>query len=287
MARKLTDIYDALALEKSTQQQLTGLAPAVDSAQQLLGDLDSPSKVARWRLFLWVVATAIWAHEVLWDLFRAEVDAIVASAHIGTARWYVRKALEFQLGYALVNVDGVFQYPTIVPAAQIVKRAAIREAGGLIILKVAKEVSGVVTPLDVAEMTSFTAYVNDIRMAGVMVNIVSDVPDLLHIGFDVYYDPLLLTPNGALITSPSTFPVEDAINAYISSLPFDGTLVLTHLVDAVQAAVGVVNPVLVAAEAHWGAFPLAPINVSYNSHAGHAAIDPAYPLSSTITYIPA
>lgn len=287
MARALTDIYDALALEKNSQQQLAGLAPDIDSSQQLLGDLDTPSKVARWRLMLWVVATCIWVHEELWDIFRAEVDAIVASAHIGTPKWYVAQALKFQFGYALVDVAGVFQYPAVVPAAQIVQRAAIVEAGGLVILKVAKVVSGVVTPLDNTEEDAFAAYIDDIRLAGTMINILTDVPDLLHVVYDVYYDPLVMMPNGALIAAVGTFPVEDAITAFIASLPFNGTLALTSMTDAVQAAAGVVDPVLRTAEAKWGAFAYAPVDVDYESHAGHMAIDPMLPLLSTINYIAA
>lgn len=287
MARRITDIFDAMALEKSQQQQLTGLAPAVDSSQQLLADLDSPSKVARWRLMLWVVATTIWVHERLWEVFRAEVDAIVASAHAGTPRWYVAQALAYQHGYALTEIDGIFSYPVEDPASRIVQRAAIVESAGMCVLKVAKDVSGAIGPLDPSELASFTAYIDDIRFAGTIINIVTDVPDKLRVQYDVYYDPLVLLPNGALISDPGTFPVEDAINAFIAALPFDGRLVLTSMTDAVQQAEGVVNPVLINAEAWWGAFAPAPIVVSYGSHAGHMQIDPLSPLSATIHYIAA
>lgn len=288
MSRKLTDIYDALAMEKSGQQQLAGLAPAIDSAQQLLADLDSPSKVARWRLMLWVVATAIWVHERLWEVFRAEVDVIVANAHAGTPKWYVAMAKKFQLGYALTEVEGIFTYPVDDPAARIVKRAAIVEASGMCILKVAKEENGVIVPLDtITELPPFTAYIDAIRFAGTIINIVTDVPDKLRVQYDIYYDPLVLLPNGALIADPGTFPVRDAITTFISSLPFDGRLVLTAMTDAVQQAAGVVNPVLTDAKAWWGILPPAPIHVSYRSHAGHMAIDPLSPLSATINYIAA
>lgn len=287
MARALRDIYDALALEKSSQQQLAGLAPDVDSSQQLLADLDTPSKVARWRLMLWVVATAIWVHEMLWDIFRAEVDVLVANAPSGTPRWYVNQALAYQEGYALAEVDGVFKYPLIDPEAQIIKRAAIVESAGMCVLKVAREEAGAIVPLLPAQVGPFAAYIDAIKFAGTIINILTDVPDKLKVAYDVYYDPLVMMPNGALITDPGVFPVVDAIQQYISNLPFDGRLVLTAMTDAVQRASGVVNPVLVNAEAWWGGFAPAPIIVSYGSHAGHMAIDPLSPLSSTINYIPA
>lgn len=286
MARTIQEIYDAMALEKSEQSALTGLVPEVDTAQALLQDVTSPSKVARWRLWLWVVATAMWVHEKLWDQHRAEVDAIVAAAHIGTPRWYVQQALAFQYGYELVLVGNVFQYPAIVPEAQIVKRAAIVETGGTAILKVAKLVSGVVTALTSAEVAAFSAYIDDIRLAGTAINILTDDPDLLHVEYTVEYDPNVLTSTGALITDPDVFPVRDAITAFIANLPFNGKLVLNNMTDAVQAATGVVNPTLTTARAKWGALPYAAINVRYSSHAGHMAIDPALPLSATLTYVP-
>lgn len=287
MARTIPQIYDALVAEKAAQVELQDLAPNIDSTQQLLSDLDTPSRVARWRLMLWVVATAMWVHETLWDQFRAQVDAIVAAAHIGTPRWYVQQALAFQYGYALVDINGVFRYPAVVPAAQIVKRAAIVETGGLVILKVAKLDGAVVAPLTTGELTAFSTYIDDIRMAGTMCNIITDVPDLLQVRYVVRYDPLVLTPNGALITDIGVFPVEDAINAFVASLPFNGELVLTYLTDAVQRAAGVVNPILTDAQAKWGGFAYQPIQVGYIAHAGHMAIDPAFPLSVTLVYIPA
>ena len=118
-----------------------------------------------------------------------------------------------------------------------------------------------------------SAYIDVISFAGIIIKIVTYV----HVKL----------PNGGLIADPGTFPVRDAITTFISSLPFDGRLVLTAMTDAVQQAAGVVNPVLTSAEAWWGILPPAPINVSYRSHAGHMAIDPLSPLSATINYISA
>lgn len=50
MARTLTEIYDSMNAEKQNMASLTDLAPAVNDTQTLLTDLNSPSKVAHWRL---------------------------------------------------------------------------------------------------------------------------------------------------------------------------------------------------------------------------------------------
>lgn len=287
MARTLNTIYDAMAREKSEQIELTALQPDVDTAQALLADLTTPSRVARWRFMLWVVAVAIWVHERLWDAFRAEVEALAAGSHIGTLRWYVEKAKAFQYGHALVIENNVPVYAVDDPASRIIARAAGKEQGGYVLLKVAKEVSGALVPLGESERAALDAYIDEIKMAGTIVNILTANPDLLLVSATVYYDPLVMTANGSLILEPAVFPVRDAINAYLANLPFGGEVVLTHLVDAMQAARGVINPVLGSVQAKYGGFAYTPVAVKYEANAGHVIIDPAAPLSTTIVYVPA
>ncbi|HMQ77106.1 MAG TPA: hypothetical protein PKE21_13885 [Flavobacteriales bacterium] len=286
MARSLTAIYDALALEKSTFNELSALQPDIDTSQTLLNDLDSTSQVAKWRLMLWVVAVCVWAHEKLWDVFRAEVEELAKASHVGTPRWYVQKSLEYQHGYALEDINGVFTYSIDDQVARIVKRAAVVEQGGTVLLKVAKEAAGVLQPLDTVERDAFEAYIDEIKMAGTVVNVLTAGPDYLKLLVDVYYDPLVMAPDGSLILNGGVKPVEDAINAHLASLPFNGALVLTALVDSIQAAQGVVNPVLREAQARYGGFPLQAIDVQYVAYAGYMTVDPFFPLATSITYIP-
>lgn len=287
MPRTITAIYDALAHEKSEQVELTALLPDLDNSQQLLADLDTPSRVARWRLMLWVVAVAMWTHEQLWDLFRAEVDKVASESHVGTLRWYVRQAKRFQYGHELVlNDQEVFDYAVDDADARIVARAAGKDQSGMVLLKVAKMVSGELEALSAPEKEAFEAYISQVKMAGTIVNVLTDGPDLLKVVMNVYYDPLVLNPDGTLILDDLRKPAEETINAMIADLPFNGTLRLTSLVDAVQLAEGVVDPVLVEAFAKHGAFPFTLILSEYVANAGHLKIDPANPLSATITYVP-
>lgn len=286
MGRTLNEIYDAIALEKSEQTALSALEPDIDTAQTLLADLTTPSRVARWRLMCWIVAFAIWAHERLWDAFRAEVEQLAAGSHIGTLRWYVEKARAYQHGHELVIVNNVPGYAEADPGSRIVARAAGKEEGGFVLLKLAKESSGDLVPLSAPELDAFRDYIDEIKMAGALVNVMSANADLLRVYAVVYYDPLVMAANGSLILEPTVFPVEDAVNTYLASLPFDGRVVLNELVDAMQAAVGVTNPWLTSAQMKVGLFPYIPIMVHVFTSAGYAKIDPAYPLSSTLTYVP-
>lgn len=287
MARTLTDIYDAIALEKSEQAELEALQPDIDTAQDLLADLTTTSRVARWRLMLWVVAVAIWVHENLWDRFRAEVDDLAQRSAVGTRRWYVEQALAFQFGYDLVEGDdGVFRYEVDDPASRIIRSAAVKDQSGTVLLKVAREVSGELQALSAPQLIAFAAYIAQIKMAGTIINLVSAAPDLIKVQFRVYYDPLVMSQTGTLIAEPSVKPVEVAIRSYLKALPFNGVLRLTDLVDAVQAAQGVEDPVLLSAEAKYGALPYAPIVDQYEANAGHMIVDPLNDLAANITYVP-
>ncbi len=286
MARQIKVIYDALIAEKINQPTLTTLQPAIDDQQTLLSDLATPSKVAVWRLWMWLVATAIFTHETLWDLFKAEVEEIAANAIPGTVRWYQDQALKYQHGDPLLYIDNKFQYAVIDPSKQIIKRAAVVELGSQVRIKVAKLNGFTITPLSTPELSAFDAYINQIKFAGTNTATLSRLPDLLKVAYKVYYDPLLLTATGELISNPGKFPVEEAITGHIANLPFNGNLVLTQLTDAIQKAVGVVNPILQSAEATYGAVPYAPIVETYNPDAGHMIVDPLNPLSGSITYIP-
>lgn len=286
MARTILEIYNEMVAEKQTMTQLAALQPNIDSGQTLLQDLTSQSKVAVWRLLFFCVAVAIWSHEKLWDEHKAWIENRATEMQVGTLPWYVRKAKEFQLGDSLQLIDSDWSYATVDESLQIVKVAAANEAGGIVTLKTAKlDSSSNPAQLTTLELTALQNYFKKVKFAGVNLLVVSRVADKLKTEFKVYYDPLVLDSTGQLISSPGTYPVNDAINGYIKSLPFDGVLSITALTDKIQQATGVINPVHVNSEAQYGSSPYTPIVDYYQANAGYLAIDSAFPLSSTITYI--
>lgn len=288
MARTLTEIYDALIVEKETLEVLSGLAPNPDDSQTFLQDLSSTSKVAIWRLFLWVVAVGLWTTETLFDRHKAEIVALKFTLHVSTAQWWQERALEFQLGYTLTWNGSQFVYSSIDEVAKIIKRAAVVHSPGIVRIKVAKlDGGGLPVPLSGPETVAFTAYAQLIAPAGINTLIISANADLLKVYFTVYYDPLVLDSSGELLSTPGTKPAEDAINNYIRNLPFNGVLNLTALTDAVQSATGVVDPILTSASAKYGLTAYVDIDANYTSYAGHFSIDPLFPLSTTITYVSA
>lgn len=287
MAHSVQYWFDYMNAEKNTFTTLNGLQPAIDDTQTFLDDLDSTSKVARWRLIFWVVATCVYSFEVAVDLAIMIMESLAKKSRFGTIPWYVNEALLFQYGDTLVYVNNEYQYPTINIANQIVKRAAVEENGNTINVKVATLVGGVITPLSLGQKAAVEAYFDKKKPAGSDVVIISDPSDELRLFVKAYFDPQLLDNTGQLISNPGIYPLHDAINNFISNLNvsnFNGRLELCDLVDAMQKAIGITSAYVTSASARYGANPYVPFTERYQSNAGHLVIDNAFPLTSTVTY---
>lgn len=233
MARTITQIQSEIIAAMQADAALSGLT--------------STSATAIWRLWTYIVATAIWAHESLWDSFKVELTETAANLKPHTLRWYRNKALAYQHGATLVDGEDTYDNegldPADIDAQKIIKQAAVTETpDGLLTVKVAKEVGGDLTPLTVGETTAVTSYFNEIKDAGVVLAVRSVNADRLRIEVDVYYDPTILSATGERLDGSSDTPVQDAAKAYLRNLPFDGEFVKARLVDAMQAVEGVNVP---------------------------------------------
>ncbi|MDB9498563.1 hypothetical protein [Nodularia spumigena] len=270
--------------EKQLQTSLNALQPNIDSAQTLLSDLTSSSRVAYWRLIFWIVAFTAWFHEKLWDETKADIEKMAASLVPGTTRWYANQSLLFQYGDQLIYLNDRFQYASVNLAARIITNAAAIDNFGSVLIKVAKTVGSNLAPLSPPELAAFTAYIGQIKYAGVSTSILSLPADQLRLFVTVYYDPQLLTAQGQLINA-SNYPVEDSINSTLKTLPYNGEYRLSAQTDSIQKAQGVVDVVITAAFARYSSSPFLQFTVGYNPQAGYMVIDPSTPLSATITYI--
>lgn len=284
MARSIQYWYDYMIAEKTSMATLNGLTPINDTAQTLLTDVTSTSRVARWRLMLWAVATCAYALDVVFDLTLIALEALAKRSRFGTLPWYIQKAYEFQYGDTLIFQNNEFQYTTINTASQIIKRAAAQEAGNTVNIKLAKLVSGIPTKLNSTEEAAATSYFEKIKPAGTDLHIITDDPDELQLFIKVNFDPLLLDNTGQLLSMPGTYPVNDAITNFITNIIFDGTLELSTLIDNIQLATGVKSAYVIDAKGRYGLNPFVSFNERYYPNAGHMKIDPLNPLTNTITY---
>jgi len=322
MARTIAEIQNEIILEKGRQASLEGLT--------------NESKSAVWRLWTYIVATAIWAHEQI-----VERNALISRPH--TLEWYKAQALSFLHGRELFFEDGFFKFDTIglndqeIEEARIVKYCAVSEVDldtiidqdgtlslqgatqntleeaqnqvlsdyfhnqvGVVFMKVAKDDGENIGPLTATEQDKLKEFIKRIKDAGNQVQVTSIPGDLLSLELEVYVDPLIIyvntdtdvvdENNGLLIADGETKPVEDAIKNYLKNIEFNGALVKTFLIDAVQKANGVNIPVF--KEFRAGAHSLdeisttntSPINEEfYIPNAGYFNLEK---LNLTIKYLP-
>ena len=235
MARTIAEIYGALITEKESLASLDGLTPDNETYSDLLSDINSGSKVAEWRIWLYITAVGIWVLESFFDIFKTEVDEKAAAAIVGTLPWYAKIAKEYEPGVSLVLVDSRWQYSDPIPANQLILGAAAIASGGTIFLKVAKgdgqDPEGL-EALTTPELDAFESYIKDRGFAGDKFNISSLNGDTLEVDLSIYYD-------GFLTEATVQANVEAAISSYLLNLDFDGVVKAIKLVDAIQEVEGV------------------------------------------------
>lgn len=254
MARKIEEIQQSILFSKNTEKELDALT--------------TNSKTGIWQLWIYIVSVAIWTLETLFDKHRAEVNDALAQLKPHSPRWYRNKALAFQDGFALIEDSDVFRpdfYDIVtnkwIPATEeqirnskIIKYSAVTEAEieSRLIIKIATEKDKELSPISNDKKKNFEKYIDEIKDAGVRVTVVNYEPDILKLQLKIYRNPLVLDGNGTLIvTGGGNNPVKDAIRQYMKDLPFNGELILAHLVDKLQKIEGVEIPHIKGASTRW------------------------------------
>ena len=135
---------------------------------------ESNSKVAVWRLWVYIFSFCSYVIETLFDEFSKEVDARIAENEIHNFLWYRKKALEFQYGQALAPEKDYYDNTGLsiaeIEARKIIKHVAvdrkILNGHGYLEMKLAREVNGVFVPLEAPQMEAFDAYMFQVADAG-------------------------------------------------------------------------------------------------------------------------
>lgn len=254
MARKIEEIQQSILFAKNTEKALQ--------------DLTTNSKTAIWQLWIYIVSVAVWTLETLFDKHKAEVNDALAQLKPHSPRWYRNKALAFQDGFDLIEDSDIFRddYYVVqtdlwvkateeeIRNSKIIKYSAVTESTveSRLIIKIATETNNELSPISTDKKDNFEKYINEIKDAGVRVTVVNYEPDILKLQLKIYRNPLVLDENGTLIlTGGGSNPVKDAIRQYMKDLPFNGELVLAHLVDKLQKIEGVEIPHISGASTRW------------------------------------
>lgn len=258
---------------------------AAKNAQPSLSEYNSPSQTSRWRSWMYVFASIIKMVEDMWDEFRADVEVLIEQQEYGSLPWYCFTAKKFQYNssvtYELYFDDSNKpKYTSINEADQIIKYAAAAEgAMNRILLKVAKDSGGSPTALDSSELTSFEAYIQRVKFAGIRIKCISADADKMKVFAEIFYSPIA---NPVLIQQQ----VESAINNYFISLPFNGVIHIEKLRDAIQLVTGVVDVKINSVAAEDAQGNIVTVDRYYVTHSGHARINSIFPLSGTLTLTP-
>lgn len=221
MARSITQILTQMENELAAQSSLSGL--------------NSPSQTAIYKLWMYIMASAIYFHETLWDIFKGEIETIVDNAPVGTDGWVQQKCFEFQYDAVtpqVVTISDTFVvgYDAVDETLRIVTRCSVKTLPNKIVsVKVAK--SDPPTALTLTELNSLKGYLDDISFAGVQYNAISLSSDKIYLKGSIYY-------NGQYSTVIATNVIA-AVNNYLANTPFDGDIRVQKLVDAIQDVEGV------------------------------------------------
>lgn len=258
--------------------QIVGLMEAAHAAEPSLSPLNNTSATARWRLIYYVVASAIFAYEVLMDKLRAEVEEIRDASVPGTVEWYRLKAFDWQNGHPVILVAGRPGYAVDDPASRIVARSAVLElpTGGLIV-KVAKASSGGLSALNSTELASIVGYYREIHFAGTPVAVLSQNADVLKITGTVYHD-------GTLAASDVSAAIDVAIKNYLAARPFNGRIRYAEIMAEIMAVAGVSDLLAMAVLVDAGGGFLA-IGREHQPQSGWYILDTASSTFTNITWV--
>lgn len=210
-----------------------------------LDALNSTSKVAIYNLWAYIVATVIWILYQFHELYRQETDEKIKAQKIYSLLWFRDKALDYRhghplekQGYDLIYTGEGYTEEQILESL-VVKRAAVieLELGNRIYLfvKCATVVNGGLAKLTDGQKEGLTEYFGRIKPAGTKLEVFSEKADELKLWVDFFYDPQVLTDQGARIDGTDNEPVQKAIRNYLTNLRFNGEFSVSELQDILQA----------------------------------------------------
>jgi len=224
MATSVKEIYDSIITYKDSREELK--------------DLNSTSLVSIYTMWAYVTSVVIYTHELLWDLFRAEIETSISERINGTSGWYTQKALEFQLNDDVQVLDGGTRlgYDPVIEDNRIITRAAYQDNGdGILNIKLAKGSPSSLEALDPEEESSVEKYFEKIKFAGTQINVISIQPD------EIVLDDVIVHHDGVRTSAKVEEDVNTAMDDFLVNLPFNGLFYVEKFRDSIQAVEGVVD----------------------------------------------
>jgi len=238
--------------------------------------LTSTSKVAVYRLLLYISAVHDFVLENLHDLFRKEVAETIAAMKPHSLQWYALKSKAFQYGFNLVADADYYNNAGISDAdvadSLIVDHAAVVEQERGLRIKVATSTGTDLQALTPGQLAAFVGYMKRIKDAGVKLAITTGPADDLKLSLRIKYNPLVLNGAGGRIDGISAEPVKEAIKYFLKNLPFNGVFSVQKLVDAVQAVEGVSDVSVDLVQSRYGALDFTSVDIDLTPDSGYLRV---------------
>jgi hypothetical protein len=220
-------------MARTLEQIQASIIANIQSTPELV-EANSTSTRAIWRLFSYVVSVAILILEQIIDVFKAENEITIASAIPNTAAWLTKSVFNFQYSATnpqIIQLNNLVPYyPVVDSSLRIITRCSVvTTISNKVTIKIAKSEPPVA--LSAAELSALQGYINTIGVAGVQYNCLSTAADRVYISGDIFYD--------GQYSSTIQGTVINAINTFLSSLPFNGQLKISDLELAIRNITGV------------------------------------------------
>ena len=169
------------------------------------------------------------------NFFKKDVENYLQNEQHGGLYWYGTISKEFQYTDSLVVNNGVVQYAIINPANRIITHVSVKEVlDEIVVVKVAKTVSGVLAQLSVPELVAFKTYLAARRLPGTKMNITSSAADSVLMNVEIFYSTLF--DPGVMMTK-----VLDVLELFKNEFPFNAILYKSEIIDALSNVDGVVG----------------------------------------------
>lgn len=233
MARSITTIQAQIIAAVQAQKSLYDPTNPDPTKQ----GLTTTSTVGIWYLWTYIQAAAINIFEQLLDLFKAEVESVVALAAAGTPQWIQKQVLNFQWSATSPQIikfstDNFYPYYESVNAAlRIVNQCSVATTPNkLALIKVASNSTALTAP----QLAALTSYLDFLNFAGVYFQLRSVAADFIMLGYDIYYDGQYAATIQA--------DCEKALTDFLSTSNFNnfnGVIKLSSIEDVLQGVAGV------------------------------------------------
>jgi hypothetical protein len=237
-------------LEKESNPDLAALIEA-----------NSSSKVSVWNLWFYIVAFIANNLIELFSVHKTEINLLIQAQKITNIEYYRTLLLAYRDGHTfdrsnLTYSEGYTEDQ--IAAAKIIKRVAVQalkiENTLTLQVKVATEDENGLAKIEDEVLSRISSYVF-VNSNGVQIEYFSDKADDLRLEIDVYIDNTILGTDGSRIDGTSNNPIPDAINTFLEdkNFKFDGEIVLSQLINAIQTVDGIESDAvtIISAEANY------------------------------------